>query len=78
MSESLTARIFWFQDHQLLIARPDDGNHAVAGALEGCGRGISHHSANAAAHNYDGAIVRNLRGLTQRANHVEDLIASFQ
>src|SRR5580765_4879631 len=64
----------WFEDDEFLVTGADDGDHAVAGSLQRCGRGIRHGGAHASADHNDRAEVRDLGRLPEWSDHIKNLI----
>ena len=67
-----------FENDEFFVAPAEDGDHAIAGALQRGGRRIGHGRAHAAAHHHHGAELLDLRRLAQRPDDVENAVAGFE
>ena len=69
---------FVFQDEQFFRARAGNADHVIAGLLQRPRRRQRDGGANAAPDDYDGAVLLDLGGLSQRPHDVENRIARFE
>ena len=69
---------FVFQDDQLFVARPNDGDDPVAGLFQRRRRGIGHGRSDAAAHDHHRAELLDLRRFSQRPDHIQNGVAGFE